>query len=520
MAETQERPGLAEQLWQRHRGVVPVAGAGLALTAGTAVVAAFAGVPQSVTLPHWLGPWPQRMPGQLTGWVAAGILLLGALCLLWTWLAAPLLAPGLFGAGARPGGPLGGMRARTLALVAGAWSLPFLVAGPIGSLDVQSYAAIGRLAASGLNPYQVSPSWLTDSYGAAVDPLWRWTPTPYGPLQVAAFRGAAMLAGHHVGLAVLLLRAMAVLGAVAAVALAMRATPASGRAPLFVVTALSPVVLIHVVSGAHSDVFVGALAVLVVVLARADRPALAMVAAVLACALKLPGTVLVAFVLLDLLRRAPQSERARSLGRAVGAGLAVVAAIVAVCPDPFGWVPALRVPGIVRNGSAPSTWTSYVLGALTGHLSGQPLDHSFTVGRAFVAVVGVAVVVALLWRATSGPRGAAFHGLGWALIVLALSGPSLYPWYLTWGLFAAAAGSGPRGRLALIGLGSVTCLFSAMSPSTLPVVAWLVAMAGVLAFTGWVARGVIIAQRTDVELSPAGPAPHRQPAGAASGIAA
>lgn len=518
MAETHARPGLAERLWQRHPGVLPLAGAGLALTAGTAVAAAFAGVPQSVTLPHWLGPWPQRMPGQLTGWVAAGILLLGALCLLWTWVAAPLLAPGLFRTAGRPGG----LRVRTLALVAGAWSLPLLVSGPIGSLDVQSYAAIGRLAANGLDPYQVSPSWLNDSYGAAVDPLWRWTPTPYGPLQIAAFRGAAMLSGHHVGLAVLVLRVMAVLGAVAAVSLAMRAAPASARVPLFVVTALSPVVLIHVVSGAHSDVFVGALAVLVVVLARAERPALAMVAAVLACALKLPGTVLVAFVLLDVLRRAPQSERARRLGRTVGAGLGVAAAIVAVCPDPFGWVPALRVPGIVRNGSAPSTWASYLLGALTGHLSGQPLDHSFTVGRAFVAVVGVGVVVALLWRATSGPHGAAFHGLGWALIALALSGPSLYPWYLTWGLFAAAAGSGPRGRLALIGLGSVTCLFSAMSPSGLPVAAWLVAMAGVLAFTGWVARAVITRRRADVDGpgSPAEAAPHRQPASAASGIAA
>ena len=479
MADTQARSGLAERLWQRRRSGLPIAGAGLALTAGAALAAAYAGVPQAVALPHWWGPWPHRQPGQLTGWVTAGIVLLGALCVLWTWVVLPLLIPTRFGRT---------LRLRTLAVLAAVWSVPLLVSGPMGSLDVQSYAAVGRLAASGLDPYQVSPSWLDDAYGAAVDPLWRWTPTPYGPVQVGLFHLAALVAGHHVGVAVVVLRGMAVLGVIAAVALGLRAAPPTARVAVFAVAALNPVVLVHVVSGAHFDVLVGALAVLVVLSSRARRPGLAMAVAVIACALKLPGVVLVGFVLLDVLRRTPAPERARTLFRTVACGLGVAAVIVVAFPDPFGWVPALRVPGIVRNGSAPSTWASYVLGAFTGHLSGQSLDHSFTIGRTFVALVGAVVVAALLWRSTSGSRGAAFHGVGWALIALALSGPSLYPWYLTWGLFAAAAGSGPRGRLALVGLGSVTCLFSAMSPGALPVVAWVATTAGVVLFTVWAAR--------------------------------
>ena len=494
MAETRVRPLVAERLWQRTPSWLALAVAGAALTLGAVFAAANAGVPQSVVLPNWWGPWPQRMPGQLTGWVAAGMLLLGALCALWTWLAAPLIAPDRFprGAslpGARPLGVLRGrLRLRTLGALSVAWSLPFLVSAPLGSLDVQSYAAVGRLAASGLDPYRVSPSWLDDAFGAAVDPLWRWTPTPYGPLQVAIFQGIAKLGGHDVRLAVLLLRCVAVLGALAGVALALRVAPARARVPVLAVIALNPVVLIHTVSGAHFDVLIGVLALLAVALTRQGRPALAMAMAVVACGLKLPGAVLVAFVFLDALRRTAGPERARVLVRTLGAGIAVAAAVIAVFPDPFGWVPALRVPGIVRNGAAPSTWAAYLVGALTGNMSGHGLDGAFTIGRTATGLVGVVVVVALLWRATSGTTGAAFHGLGWALIALALSGPSLYPWYLTWGLFAAAVGSGPRGRLALIGLGSATCLFSAMSPGLLPTLTWLAVTVAVLGFTGFVAH--------------------------------
>ena len=58
----------------------------------------------------------------------------------------------------------------------------------------------------------------------------------------------------------------------------------------------------------------------------------------------------------------------------------------------------------------------------------------------------------LLWSATSGSTRQAFRGVGWALIALAATGPAFYPWYLAWGLFATAVGSGPRGRFALAGL--------------------------------------------------------------------
>jgi hypothetical protein len=471
---------------------------GLVVIVMAAVVTARAGVAQAVVLPDWWGKWPQRKPGQLGEWVAAGVVLLGALCALWTWLGLSLLRPvSAAGTRARPDEDGGDeschrSRIRAVAVLAAAWCLPLLVTGPMGSLDVQSYAAVGRLAATGHDPYHVTPGWLLpDRYGAAVDPMWRWTPTPYGPLQIALLRALVMVAGHHVGTAVLLIRGVAVLGTAAAVVLALRAAPLVDRVPVLLITALNPVVLVHVVSGAHLDVLVGALAVLVVGLARSGRPATAMAFAVVACALKLPGAVLMAFVLLDVLRAAPSPDRPRTLLRVAGGGLGTLGAVMALCPDPFGWVGALGVPGMAHPGTAPSTWVSYLAGVLSQPLSGTGPGPSYAVGCTATAIIGAATACVLLWHATAGSRTAAFRLVGWALVAVALTGPALYPWYLVWGLFAAAVGSGLVGRLALIGLSSAVCLAAAMGSGSVVVVTWVVVTLAVLGFTAWVGQGLL-----------------------------
>ena len=337
------------------------------------------------------------------------------------------------------------LRLRTVALIAAVWSLPFVLSGPVGSLDVQSYAAVGRLAAVGQDPYRLGPAAFGDRFAAAVDPLWRATPTPYGPLQIQLLRALSLVTGRDVGAAVLLIRAVGILALGAALCFMLRAAEPAERLPALVLTALNPVVLVHLVSGAHLDVLVGMLAVLVVACARGGRPGLAMALAVVATAFKLPGSVLVAFVLLDVVRRTPATLLSRTLRPVLASGLAVSTAVVAICPDPFGWVRALAVPGIVRNGAAPSTWAAYAAGALTGHLSGRELDLAFTVGRTAMAMLGVGMAVTLLWSATSGSAKQAFRGVGWALIAVAATGPAFYPWYLAWGLFAPRSAAEPVG---------------------------------------------------------------------------
>ncbi|MCU1605426.1 MAG: hypothetical protein JWP46_1891 [Modestobacter sp.] len=503
MRDAQARPDTASRGWGWPGSVLIAGPAGLLLTIAAVIAGARAGVPQAVTLPHWWGGWSHRQPGQLHGWVAAGIMLLGAQCALWVWLARRLLAPSraTVERAALDDSPTERLWRRpgvgALAGVAGVWALPLLVTGPMVSLDVQSYAAIGRLAALGLDPYRATPGWLTDRYVAAVDPMWRWTPTPYGPLQVALLRGLVLLSGDHVGVAVLLIRSVAVLGAVCAVGLAVRAAARADQVAVLLITGLNPVLLVHVVSGAHLDVLIGALAVLVVGLARSGRRAVAMALAVVAVSLKLPGAVLVAFVLVDLLRAGPGVPRPRAVLRVVASGLGTLGLVIALCPDPFGWTAALGVPGMSRNGAAPSTWISYLVAAMTGQASGDGLAFAFTIGRAMTAMVGAAVACVLLWKATSGSRAAAFRGVGWALVILALSAPALYPWYLAWGLFAAAVGSGVRGRVVLMGLSCFLCLAAVAGEGTSVLVTWGVVLLAVLGWTAWVGRDLVAGRSGD-----------------------
>ena len=345
--------------------VVPAGAVGAALVVALVVSASYAGVRQQVVrLPDWWGPWPtgdQARPG----WGAVAVAVVVALCVVWVHLARTWLR----GGAAVP-------RLRTIGLVALAWTVPFALGGPIGSLDVQSYAAVGRLAQVGMNPYHWGPFWLHGAYADAVSPEWQYTPTPYGPLQVSLLREIAVAAGAHVGLAVLMIRAVALVALAAAVVLAAYAAPAGERPAVLALTALSPLVLVHVVSGAHLDIVVGALAVAVVLLVRRGRPAVAMAVAVVACMVKLPGLLLVGYVGLDVLRRTDKQALRARLAQVVGAAAATLLATVALVPDAFGWLGALSVPGRIRSGLAPSTWVSWLIAAATGMTDGMEASYA------------------------------------------------------------------------------------------------------------------------------------------------
>ena len=467
---------------QNPTSTVVLAGvAGVALVLALVVSTSYAGVPQKgVVLPDWWGPWPTGDDAR-PGWGAVAVAVILALCVVWVHLARTWLR-----AGARV------PRLRTIGLVALAWATPFTLAGPIGSLDVQSYAAVGRLAQVGMDPYHNGPGWLHGPYTGAVSDEWLWSPTPYGPLQVALLREIVTGAGPHVGVAVLIIRAVVVVALAAAVVLTLHAAPQSERASLLLLVALNPLVLVHIVSGAHLDVLVGALALVVVLLVRRGWSTAAMVVATVACMLKLPGLLLVGYVGLDVLRRTDREALQLRLAQVLGAAGATVVATAALVPDAFGWVGALSVPGKIRSGLAPSTWVSWIIQG-----AGAPAGAATTTARVLTAAVGAAVALRLLWHATEGPERAAYTGVGWGLLVLAFSGPTTYPWYLTWGLFAAAVGSRLRGRLVLLALSVAYALLGGYAGGAVGVVAMVgaFAVAGAVGWRTW--RGLVVTPVTE-----------------------
>ncbi len=67
---------------------------------------------------------------------------------------------------------------------------------PVGSSDTASYAAYGRIAALGGDPYVTTPARLGGAYAHLVSEAWRNTPSVYGPL-ATWWQGAAAFIGQE-----------------------------------------------------------------------------------------------------------------------------------------------------------------------------------------------------------------------------------------------------------------------------------------------------------------------------------
>jgi hypothetical protein len=404
------------------------------------------GVARAVRPPAWPGlDVPRTVAGHRTELALGVLAAAAALVACWGWLQ-------------HRGGDR--VRLRVVALVAAVWAVPLVLGPPLLSNDVYSYAAVGRLTQLGSDPYLVGPSVLgRGHFLAAVEPMWRHTPTPYGPLMVALLRGVAVLGQGSVLHTVIALRVIAVLVTVGAVAAAVAVAAPRCRARVLLLTAANPLVLLHLVSGTHLDGLIGAAVIAVVVLTVRGLPYPAVLLAVAAGLVKAPAFLLVGFVLLFVVRHGALRRRVLD-GLGVGAAAAVgVGASWLLLPDAFGWVHALGVPALARNERAPSAWLAAALHD-TAHLLGAQLRWGAAVStaRTITLVVGAALAVYLLFRATARrDRETALRSVGWALLVLALSGPVLYGWYLAWGLFAAAAVARPRERVALAALCVTVC---------------------------------------------------------------
>jgi hypothetical protein len=148
---------------------------------------------------------------------------------------------------------------RRVALAGVAAVALFVVVPPLGSADHLSYAAYGRIAAAGDDPYVVQPDrWRDgrDPVVSAVQPPWRSTPSVYGPVATAVQAAVAEGGGGSLRRTVWLwqLVAGAAFLAVGAVLDAATRHDPRGRARVAVLWTLNPLLLGQLVLGAHVDV--------------------------------------------------------------------------------------------------------------------------------------------------------------------------------------------------------------------------------------------------------------------------
>lgn len=311
----------------------------------------------------------------------------------------------------------------------------FVVAPPLLSRDVFSYIAYARLAAThGLDPYVAVPA---DRPADPVFPFigWRYTPSTYGP--------AFMLATFPLGLVgvatalwtLKVLTGLAVLG-IALVTAHIAAVRGGDPHRAAAVVALNPIVLAHVVGGAHNDSLM-VLALMASVAAMvAGREASGGIAFMVASAVKVSGLFVAPFAL------AGSSRRLRVVA-GVGFAIAVLAAVELA-------VPGSGVTGILGAiGGSQQRSSQYSLPAIVSALTSLPLGAI----RAFALVAyGATVLWLLRWTAGGGDW---VRAAGWAALGLLVVTSWMLPWYVIWLLpFAAVADDRP-----LLGAALALCAF-------------------------------------------------------------
>lgn len=337
-----------------------------------------------------------------------------------------------------------GLAAGLVVAVAVIWALPFLVGPPLGSRDVYAYGAQGRLAAEGIDVFSEGPSALGDNPVLdPVDPIYLDAPVVYGPVFVALSSQLAERTGDGLVASVLAYRLVAVLGLTVAAVAVWDLARSLGRstADAMVLTVANPLVLLHLVSGAHNEALM--LAFLMSGLALGSRPRyrhLGIVLCAFAATIKVPAVLGAAFLAWPWVIAAVD-WRSR-LGRFALAGAEVMAVITMATrstPWGWGWVDALIDASPV---DAYLSVTRIIGGAI--HLvTGFEASSVLTIARLAGVVISALLVLALLVNR----RHAGLVGLAWALLLIAVLHPTTQPWYLTWGLLLmAAATAGERNR--------------------------------------------------------------------------
>jgi hypothetical protein len=377
------------------------------------------------------------------------------------WLLGPLRFGGLHAADGPLAGPLfyaalwaalilyalvvrgaGGLPVRAAIAAVVAMHLVFLLAPPLLSHDVFSYIAYARLGvANHLNPYTHAPIDIPYDPGyrhsgsihavSAYGPVFTLLTYPLSPLGIPA--------------AFWILKAVAATASLGVVGLVWRIAQRLGHDPLPAALAvgLNPLVLVHVVGGAHNEAPTVLVTMIGVALWLGTRKTGGVVVATAAAGIKASAGLAVPFLI------AGDRLRAR---RALVAALATVAALALLGIAAFGTHALDAFSLISSNQNRTSRFslpykTAQLLGAL---LPGNRHDYSDGV-RVVYALAFAAVFVRLLERTWRG-LGAPLDAIGWATLALLLASSWLVPWYILWLLPFAALSRDRRLQLATLAL--------------------------------------------------------------------
>jgi hypothetical protein len=291
---------------------------------------------------------------------------------------------------------------------------------PVGSSDTASYAAYGRIAAQGGNPYTTNPqAWGDIAYTHVVGTQWRAQPSVYGPLATVIQKFAASIGGPSVATTIWVLMILNGLVFIGVGVLLLKTSDDPVRATLF--WTANPVIIQQLVSGGHLDTFVAAAAICSIQVARrvSGRWGDVLIGLLigLACGIKITGALIGLGLAWPLLRRHEWMRTAR---------IAVVALITVAVLYSFYGLSALKpLFEASKLVTLPSPWWLFqVLGEALG---ASPGAMATVIGCLWP--IAMIVVAGLIYRRISEdqPREVvAPFALAFAWIVVA---PWVFAWY-------------------------------------------------------------------------------------------
>jgi alpha-1,6-mannosyltransferase len=358
-----------------------------------------------------------------------------------------------------------GIPVRKVVIVVAIWAIPLLLAPPLFSRDVYSYAGQGEMVSHHIDPYVYGTGVLGSTpFSSLPDSFWTNTPSPYGPTFLTIDGAIDELSGHQILPDLVLLRLLEVAG----LALVVAGTPTLARrlgrdpAQAVLLGAGCPLVLATLVGGAHNDALM--LGLLVAGLAVAQRvgtvPGVVLCAA--AAGVKAPAALGVLF--LGWVWAGPGASVRRRVVHTLGAGLIALATLEVISliqGDGWAWVRTTTAADQAFTGVTPVDAVSKVV-SQAAHLVN--LHISELGARSVLDVIGLlcaaTIGTLLLLRA---PDLGIPRTLGLTLLIAALLGPILWSWYVTWGVIVLAPAATGWLRRAVVAI-STAELFIGASP--------------------------------------------------------
>ena len=330
---------------------------------------------------------------------------------------------------------------RTVVTLAVAYQVLILLLPLLLSRDVFSYSYYGRIVSRyGANPYVQTPlNFPHDPLWRFTWPDWRGTPSVYGPVFVwlaAATTGVFhSIPGAIFGFKLAAVGAM--LGTLGIVRSLVERIRPKRTAYALAMIGLNPIMVFHTAGGGHVDILVMLSVAAAIWLVVAERDLAATAALTLGALVKVTAAVPLALLVVYLVARTEPGRRVQLAAKHVG--LAVGISLVVAFPFMQSSNPTLGMLELVRHDSwmAPPALMERLFEAVGRGVAGS-VGGSIGVDLArFAVFAALAVGLCLIGRqvARKAPRAdAEYLGAvwGWALLLMMLVSPTLFPWYFAW----------------------------------------------------------------------------------------